>query len=100
MDENIIINILRKEMMPGLGVTEPASIALSSAKAYEVIGGEIKNIKIIADPGLFKNAFSCSIPGTKEVGNEMAALLGAICGDASLGLECLRKNKKRRYKQS
>ncbi|MCS4468233.1 hypothetical protein JTS96_05690 [Clostridium botulinum] len=42
MDENIIINILRKEMMPGLGVTEPASIALSSAKAYEVIGGEIK----------------------------------------------------------
>ncbi|EQB4339666.1 serine dehydratase subunit alpha family protein [Clostridium botulinum] len=94
MDENIIINILRKEMMPGLGVTEPASIALSSAKAYEVIGGEIKNIKIIADPGLFKNAFSCSIPGTKEVGNEMAALLGVICGDASLGLECLRKIKK------
>ncbi|ACA46846.1 serine dehydratase subunit alpha family protein [Clostridium botulinum] len=94
MDENIIINILRKEMMPGLGVTEPASIALSSAKAYEVIGGEIKNIKIIADPGLFKNAFSCAIPGTKEVGNEMAALLGAICGDASLGLECLRKIKK------
>ncbi|AWB30472.1 L-cysteine desulfidase family protein [Clostridium botulinum] len=94
MDENIIINILRKEMMPGLGVTEPASIALSSAKAYEVIGGEIKNIKIIADPGLFKNAFSCAIPGTKEVGNEMAALLGTICGDASLGLECLRKIKK------
>ncbi|HDK7136915.1 TPA: serine dehydratase subunit alpha family protein [Clostridium botulinum] len=94
MDENIIINILRKEMMPGLGVTEPASIALSSAKAYEVIGGEIKNLKIIADPGLFKNAFSCAIPGTKEVGNEMAALLGAICGDASLGLECLRKIKK------
>ncbi|MBD5642883.1 serine dehydratase subunit alpha family protein [Clostridium botulinum] len=94
MDQNIIINILRKEMMPGLGVTEPASIALSSAKAYEVIGGEIKNIKIIADPGLFKNAFSCAIPGTKEVGNEMAALLGAICGDASLGLECLRKIKK------
>ncbi|MCJ8172944.1 serine dehydratase subunit alpha family protein [Clostridium botulinum] len=94
MDENIIINILRKEMMPGLGVTEPASIALSSAKAYAVIGGEIKNIKIIADPGLFKNAFSCAIPGTKEVGNEMAALLGAICGDASLGLECLRKIKK------
>ncbi|NFM79937.1 serine dehydratase subunit alpha family protein [Clostridium botulinum] len=94
MDENIIINILRKEMMPGLGVTEPASIALSSAKAYEVIGGEIKNIKIIADPGLFKNAFSCAIPGTKEVGNEMAALLGAICGEASLGLECLRKIKK------
>ncbi|NFD54012.1 serine dehydratase subunit alpha family protein [Clostridium botulinum] len=86
--------MLRKEMMPGLGVTELASIALSSAKAYEVIGGEIKNIKIIADPGLFKNAFSCAIPGTKEVGNEMAALLGAICGDASLGLECLRKIKK------
>jgi len=80
MDENIIINILKKEMVPGFGVTEPASIALSTAKAYEVIGGEIKNIKVITDPGLFKNAFSCTVPGTKEFGNEMAALLGAIGG--------------------
>ncbi len=94
MDESIIINILKKEMMPGFGVTEPASIALSTAKAYEIIGGKIKNIKILTDAGLFKNAFSCTIPRTKEVGNEMAALLGAISGDASLGLECLKKIKK------
>ncbi len=99
MDENIIINILKKEMVPGFGVTEPASIALSAAKAYEVIGGEIKNIKVITDPGLFKNAFSCTVPGTKEFGNEMAALLGAIGGDASLGLESLKKIKKRRCKK-
>ncbi len=32
-------------MVPGFGVTEPASIALSTAKAYEVIGGEIKKYK-------------------------------------------------------
>ncbi len=87
-------------MIPGFGVTEPASIALSTAKAYEVIGGKIKNIKIITDAKLFKNAFSCTIPGTKEVGNEIAALLGAISGDSSLGLECLKKIKKERYKKS
>ncbi|KOR24604.1 L-serine ammonia-lyase, iron-sulfur-dependent, subunit alpha [Clostridium sp. L74] len=100
MDENIIINIFKKEMIPGLGVTEPASIALSTAKAYEVIGGKIKNIKILTDAGLFKNAFSCTIPGTKEVGNEMAALLGAISGDSSLGLECLKKIKKEDIKEA
>ncbi len=61
---------------------------------------KIKNIKVITDPGLFKNAFSCTVPGTKEFGNEMAALLGAIGGDASLGLESLRKIKERRCKKS
>ncbi|APH13903.1 serine dehydratase alpha chain family protein [Clostridium sporogenes] len=100
MDQNIIINILKKEMVPGFGVTEPASIALSTAKAYEVIGGEIKNIKVITDPGLFKNAFSCTVPGTKEFGNEMAALLGAIGGDASFGLESLRKIKEEDVKKA
>ncbi|EJO5348796.1 serine dehydratase subunit alpha family protein [Clostridium botulinum] len=90
MDENIIIDILKKEMQPGLGVTEPAAIALAASKAYEIIKGEIKNIEVIADGGLFKNAFSCTVPCTNEVGIKMAALLGAIGGDSSLGLESLK----------
>lgn len=93
MNENNIISIFKKEMVPGLGVTEPAAIALSTAKAYEAIGGKINSIKVLTDGGLFKNAFSCGIPGTKETGGEIAALLGAIAGDASLGLEALKNIK-------
>lgn len=84
-----LIRQLKEEMLPALGVTEPAAIALSTAKAYEVIGGEVKKITVLADEGVFKNGFSCAIPGTKEKGNEMAAALGVIAGDSSLGLKVL-----------
>ncbi len=84
-----VIKQLKEEMLPALGVTEPAAIALSTAKAYEAIGGEVKKITVLADEGVFKNGFSCAIPGTKEKGNEMAAALGVIAGDSSLGLKVL-----------
>ncbi|WP_205598627.1 serine dehydratase subunit alpha family protein [Clostridium niameyense] len=90
IDNNTIINILKKEMAPGLGVTEPAAIALATAKAYETIGGEFKKVEVKTDGGLFKNAFSCGIPGTCEIGNEFAAMLGIVAGDSSLGLEVLK----------
>lgn len=80
---------IREEMAPALGVTEPVAIALSTAKAYEVIGGEVKKITVLADEGVFKNGFSCAVPGTGEKGNEIAAALGVIAGDPKLGLKVL-----------
>ena len=38
---------------------------------------------------MYKNAFTCGIPGTDKVGNEYAAALGAIAADPEKGLECL-----------
>ena len=38
---------------------------------------------------MYKNAFTCGIPGTSQVGNEYAAALGAIAADPKKGLECL-----------
>ena len=84
-----LIKQIKEEMVPALGVTEPAAIALSTAKAYEVIGGEVKKITVLADGGVFKNGFSCAVPGTGEKGNEIAAALGVIAGDSSLGLKVL-----------
>ncbi|AFV12637.1 serine dehydratase-like, subunit alpha [Thermacetogenium phaeum DSM 12270] len=80
---------LKGEMAPALGVTEPGAIALASAKAYEAIGGDIEKITVSTDEGVFKNGFSCAIPGTDDMGNELAAILGAIAGDPSLGLKVL-----------
>lgn len=84
-----VIRQIKEEMVPALGVTEPAAIALSTAKAYETIRGEVKKITVLVDEGVFKNGFSCAIPGTKEKGNEMAAALGVIAGEPSLGLKVL-----------
>ena len=85
---------LKEEMGPSLGVSEPAAIALATAKAYEAIGGELKSIKLIIDPGVYKNGFSCAIPGTKEMGNELAAILGVLAGDTNLELKVLSNIKK------
>ncbi len=84
-----IIELLREEMGPALGVTEPAAIALATSTAYKAVGGDLKKINVLIDPGVYKNGFSCAIPGTNEMGNEMAALLGVIAGDSSLGLKVL-----------
>ncbi|GAA0743120.1 serine dehydratase subunit alpha family protein [Clostridium oceanicum] len=89
MRKNVIIDILKREMAPGLGVTEPAALSLASSKAYETIGGNIISIKVITDRGLFKNGFSCSIPGTLEKGNKMSILLGITGGNSNLGLKVL-----------
>lgn len=83
------IEQVKEEMVPALGVTEPAAIALSTAKAYEVVGGELNKVTVLMDEGVFKNGFSCAIPGTSEKGNEMAAALGVIAGKPNLGLRVL-----------
>ena len=82
--------LLKKEISPALGVTEVGAIALASARAAAAAEGNIKKIHVEMNGGMYKNAFSCAIPGTKELGCEMAALLGAVCGDWTLGLECLK----------
>ncbi|MCY6370050.1 serine dehydratase subunit alpha family protein [Clostridium ganghwense] len=89
MYKDKIISLLKNEMGQALGVTEPAAIALASCKAYEVVGGNLKKIKIITDPGVFKNGFSCGIPGTDEMGNEIAAILGVLAGNSKLELKVL-----------
>ncbi len=85
-----LVEVLKKEMKPALGVTEPVAIALACSKAYQAIGGNLKKIDVVTDPGIFKNGFSCAVPGTGEMGNEIAAILGALVGNPELELEVLK----------
>jgi L-cysteine desulfidase len=94
MEKRKLLSILKDEMKPALGVTEPISVALGAAKAYEAVGGELKSIRIVLDPALFKNGVSCAIPGTDEAGFEIAAVLGALKGDPDAGMEVLKNVKK------
>lgn len=77
--------LLKSEIKPALGVTEVGAIALAAARAYDAVGGSLLHIEMTMNGGMYKNAFSCAIPGTKELGCEMAAALGALGGRLEAG---------------
>ncbi|HKL13902.1 MAG TPA: hypothetical protein VJ907_09880, partial [Halanaerobiales bacterium] len=89
MNKDIILKLLKEEMAPALGVTEPSTIALATARAVAETEGEINKVELILDPGIYKNTYSCGIPNTTEKGIEMAVLLGVVNGDYNLGLQVL-----------
>ena len=81
--------IIKEDMKPALGVTEPGAIAFAAAKARSYTKGDIENVLITLNSGMYKNAFTCGIPNSDEVGNVFAAALGVVAGDCEKGLESL-----------
>lgn len=84
-----LTQLIKDDMKPALGVTEPGAIAFAVATAREHVDGEVERVSLRLNSGMFKNAFTCGIPGSDEVGNFHAAALGAVAADPSKGLECL-----------
>ena len=84
-----LTKLIMDDMKPALGVTEPGAIAFAVSTAREYIDGEVKGVILRLNSGMFKNAFTCGIPGIPEVGNYHAAALGAVAADPKKGLECL-----------
>ncbi|MFC2008683.1 serine dehydratase subunit alpha family protein [Chloroflexota bacterium] len=88
--DRAMLQALAEEMKPALGVTEPMAVAFAAAKCREVIGGDVLGVKVTTNPALFKTGASVVLPGTDKTGFPLAAMLGILVGDASLGLEVLR----------
>lgn len=86
---HILSKIIKEDMKPALGVTEPGAVAFITAKARSYTSGDIISVDVSMNSGMYKNAFTCGIPGTSEVGNVFAAALGAAAGNAQKGLESL-----------
>jgi L-cysteine desulfidase len=89
MHQEKLVELLKAQMRPALGVTEVGAIALACARARALTEGAIQKIRVTLNKGMYKNAFSCSIPGTREMGNEIAAALGAVAGNWEQGLQAL-----------
>ena len=99
--ESEIIGLIRKEVKPALGCTEPIAVALAVAKSMEIIeeqgnlgGQDWKNngdfsLKVEVSGNILKNGMGVGIPGTGMVGLHIAAALGAVCGKSAYGLEVL-----------
>lgn len=83
-----LTKLIKDDMKPALGVTEPGVIALAVASAAERIGGGDR-AEVVLNSGMYKNAFTCGIPNSSYFGNEYAAALGLIAAKPELGLECL-----------
>ena len=84
-----LTELIKSDMKPALGVTEPGALAFAVSTAKAHIKGAVKKVGLRLNSGMYKNAFTCGIPGTSEVGNYYAAALGAVAADPKKGLECL-----------
>lgn len=85
-----IINLVKREVVPAMGCTEPIAVALCVAKATEVLGAEPEKIDVYLSANMLKNAMGVGIPGTGMVGLPIAVALGALVGKSEYQLEVLR----------
>jgi L-cysteine desulfidase len=85
-----IIELLHKEVIPAVGCTEPAAVALAVARAKELLAGVPESIHIQLSANMLKNAMGVGIPGTGMVGLPIAIAMGALVGKSEYGLEVLR----------
>lgn len=99
--ESEIIGLIKKEVKPALGCTEPIAVALAVAKTMEILEDKCPDcgpgwrysdtyaIRVEVSGNILKNGMGVGIPGTGMVGLHIAAALGAVCGKSSYGLEVL-----------
>ena len=82
------IQILKEELIPAMGCTEPIALAYAAAKAREVLGCIPERVHIGAS--IIKNVKSVIVPNTNHLkGIPAAATAGIIAGDASKELEVI-----------
>lgn len=84
------MDLLKREMLPAFGCTEPIALAYAAAKAKEVLGSEPTEILVRCSGNMIKNARSVVVPNSGGlIGIEISTLLGAIAGNPKKELEVL-----------
>ena len=84
-----IIDLMQREVVPAVGCTEPAAVALCVARAAELLGCRPEKLDVALSANMLKNAMGVGIPGTGMTGLPIAIALGALCGRSDDGLEVL-----------
>lgn len=86
-----IIALVKREVVPAIGCTEPMAVALCVAKAAEVLGKRPEKITALLSSNILKNAMGVGIPGTGGmIGLPIAIALGALVGKSDYQLEVLK----------
>ena len=85
-----IITLVKNEVVPAIGCTEPIAVALCVAKAVEVLNKRPEKITVLLSANILKNAMGVGIPGTGMIGLPIAVALGALIGKSAYQLEVLK----------
>ena len=84
------VKILKEELVPAMGCTEPIAIAYAAALARDTLGDQPEQMEIQASGNLIKNVKSVVVPNTGgRRGIEAAVAAGVIAGDADRVLEVI-----------
>ncbi len=85
-----IIALIKRQVVPAVGCTEPMAVALCTARATEDLGCRPEKIQVLLSGNMLKNAMGVGIPGTGMIGLPIAVALGAIVGKSQYQLEVIK----------
>ena len=84
------VEILREELIPAMGCTEPIAIALAAAKARQALGMLPETCRVEVSGNIIKNVKAVTVPNTGGLkGIEAATAAGVVAGRPELELEVL-----------
>lgn len=97
VQRNAIIELIKREVVPATGCTEPVAVALCVARACEALAAaagessspQVTSVRVSLSANMIKNAMGVGIPGTGMTGLPIAIALGVGIGDSSRGLDIL-----------
>lgn len=84
------LDVLKEELVPAMGCTEPIAIAYCAAKAREVLGALPDDVDVEASGNIIKNVKSVTVPNTGgRKGIAAAAAVGIVAGVPSKALQVI-----------
>ena len=86
-----IIDLIKREVVPAIGCTEPIAVALCAARATELLGQQPESLNVQLSANILKNAMGVGIPGTGMIGLPIAIALGSLIGKSEYGLQVLKE---------
>ena len=89
MTKSEMLQLLRQDVVPALGCTEPVCVALCAAHAAKTLQQPPVSIQVEVNSGIYKNAMSAGIPNCTQVGIPWAAAIGAFLANPEKQLQLL-----------
>ncbi|WP_319591384.1 L-serine ammonia-lyase, iron-sulfur-dependent, subunit alpha [uncultured Draconibacterium sp.] len=89
-ETEVILQLMKREVVPAIGCTEPVAVALAVSKAREVLGEKVVRAELYLSSNILKNSMGVGIPGTGMIGLPIAIALGIVIGRSEYGLEVLK----------